>query len=159
MAVANTPDSCTAAIVYASSGCPASGRMFFPGTRFEPARAGMRVMQLGFALIMPPVRHAHAAEYEAQHQGNDAEPHHDIRGGNHHPRTHDAAEAETHAEPGQAVVHRYCSSTFTRSSKNGVLASKTTHSENAQNWCTAPGGMRNDSPGFMSTVINAPPLS
>ena len=37
-----TPDACAARAVYSSSGRPASGRIFFPGTPFEPPRAGTR---------------------------------------------------------------------------------------------------------------------
>jgi hypothetical protein len=40
------PDSRAAAIEYASSGWPASGRTFLPGTRTDPARAGMRATAL-----------------------------------------------------------------------------------------------------------------
>ena len=36
-------------IAYASSGCPASGRTFLPGTRSEPARAPMSATALGIA--------------------------------------------------------------------------------------------------------------
>jgi hypothetical protein len=37
----NTPLSMAGAIVYANAGCPARARMFLPGTRLEPSRAGM----------------------------------------------------------------------------------------------------------------------
>ena len=45
----NTPLCSAAQIVYAISGCPASGRMFLSGTRFDPERAGIRAMAVGWA--------------------------------------------------------------------------------------------------------------
>src|SRR5688500_1733483 len=47
----NTPLSSAGAMVYAIAGWPASGLTFFPGTRFEPCRAGIRATAEG----EPPV--------------------------------------------------------------------------------------------------------
>ena len=44
----NTPLSSAGAIVCAIAGWPASGLTFFPGTRFEPWRAGIRATADGF---------------------------------------------------------------------------------------------------------------